>query len=450
MNSYELFMSKDKPTDYYVKLREEVLKINEKLNIFNNVSESNKLNGFLFSVKDNICVKDVESTASSEILKGYIPPFDATVIKKLKEKKGMSFLGKTNMDEFGFGSFGINCKKPAKNPFDERYVAGGSSSGAAAATSILKYHIAIAESTGGSISTPAAFCGVVGFTPTYGLVSRYGLIDYANSLDKIGVIGRSAEDVEFAYNLIKGHDKNDTTSLNKEITREDKNSIILIKELVDGLSPEVEKEFMHLVEKLSGMGYAIKNRSMPFIDKAIASYYIIAMAEASTNLAKYTGFKYGLKNPDITQEYNTFFKNVRESFGKESKRRIVLGTFVRSSSVKDLYYSKALKARAILIKQMGQILEEGFILSPVMPIKTPKFEETSTLSALEVYKTDILTIPPNLCGFPHISFPYSYMENMPLGAQLVTKHWNDYALTNFVSNWEKGFNYKFKYNIGSL
>ena len=449
MNSIEEFKQKTKPDEYYLKLHEELMNINKKLNAFNNITDQQKITGFPFSVKDNICVKGVETTASSKILKGYMPPFNATVIEKL-DRAGLSFIGKTNMDEFGFGSFGTNTENIARNPFNEQYVAGGSSSGAAIATSVLKYHVAIAESTGGSISTPAAFCGVVGFTPTYGSVSRYGLIDYSNSLDKIGVMARKAEDILFIYNIIKGQDKYDSTCVGKDCVSDIKKKIILIEQLITGLNPEVEREFMHLVDLLEKKGYKIERRSLEFIDKAIPSYYIIAMAEASTNLARYTGFKYGYKNEDLLQNYNTFFTNARKMFGNEAKRRIVLGTFVRSASVKELYYSKALKVRSLLIKELTALLREGFILSPVMPIKTPKFDEVRKMSPLEVYKSDILTIPPNLCGFPHISFPYAYSDGMPLGAQLVTEHWNDYALLEFVKEWESSFKYNFKYNIGAL
>jgi aspartyl-tRNA(Asn)/glutamyl-tRNA(Gln) amidotransferase subunit A len=450
MNSYEEFSKKDKPTDYFIKLSETLSKLNEELNAFNVISDLSKLTNFPISVKDNICTKDVETTASSKILKGYIPPFDATVVSKIREKNTFSFLGKTNMDEFGFGSFGVNSEKCAKNPFNTSYVSGGSSSGSAIATSILKYHISIAESTGGSISTPSAFCGVVGFTPTYGSVSRYGLIDYSNSLDKIGIIARKSEDIRFMYDIIKGKDIYDTTSVDINCNNQNNKTIILIDELIKEINPEIEKLFLELVDKFSKMGYVIKHKSIPFIEKAIASYYIIAMAEASTNLAKYTGFKYGFKNENISEKYNQFFTTSRSNFGKEAKRRVVLGTFVRSASVKDMYYSKALKTRTLLINELSKVLNEGFILSPVMPIKTPKFDEINNFSPLEVYKTDMLTIPPNLCGFPHIAFPYAYLNGMPVGAQLITKHWNDYAIIDIVSEWENNFKYNFKYNLGSI
>ena len=448
MSSIEEFLSKKKPSNYGEKLLKELGKLNERLNAFNNIT-SNLGEGMPFSVKDNICVKGVETTASSKILKGYLPAFNATVVQRMLDNN-FSFLGKTNMDEFGFGSFGINSEKAARNPFDEKYVAGGSSSGAAIATSVLKYHVAIAESTGGSISTPAAFCGVVGFTPTYGALSRYGLIDYSNSLDKIGVMARHAVDAKYVFDMIRGSDSNDTTSIDAKYVSEDSKKVILIDQLISGIDKEVESNFMKFVDKLEAMGYKIVHKTVPFIEKAIPTYYIIAMAEASTNLARYTGFKYGYKNEDFTERYNQFFTRARANFGLEAKRRIVLGTFVRSASVSDKYYAQALKVRSILIRELSELLKEGFILSPVMPIKVPTFEQINKLTALENYKMDIMTIPPNLCGFPHISFPYAYHKGMPLAAQLITRHWNDDAILDTVDSWEKKFEYRFKYNLGEI
>ncbi len=448
MNSIREFLDAEKPEGYGKRVLEELSKLNEKLNAFNNIT-GRLGEGMPFSVKDNICVKGVETTASSRILKGYMPAFNATVVQRMLDNK-FSFIGKTNMDEFGFGSFGLNSQKPARNPFDENYVAGGSSSGAAVATSVLKYHVAMAESTGGSISAPAAFCGVVGFTPTYGALSRHGLIDYANSLDKIGIMARHAADIRYVFEMIRGQDPNDTTSIEGKYASEDRKRIILVDQLVNGIDKEVESSFMGLVDKLEGMGYKIIRKSVPFIEKAIPAYYTIAMAEASTNLARYSGFKYGYKNEDFTQHYNQFFTSAREQFGEEAKRRIVLGTFVRSASVRDKYYSKALKVRSLLLHELEGVLNEGFILSPTMPIQVPRVDDAGSLTPLEVYKTDIMTIPPNLCGLPHVSFPYAYHKGMPLAAQLVTKQWNDEAMLGLVDGWEKGFKYRFKYNIGEL
>ncbi len=402
--------------------------------------------GYPFSVKDNICVRDFETTASSRILKGYVPPFNATVASKMLDN-GFGFLGKTNMDEFGFGTFGVNSEHIARNPFNSEYVAGGSSSGAAVATALIKYHIAIAESTGGSISAPAAFCGVVGFTPTYGLLSRYGLIDYANSLDKIGIMARSADDIRYAFDIVRGQDRYDTTCVEMKPTENKKDSIVVINQLLDAADEKVRSNFEGLLNKLSNEGYKIEHIDVESIKSAIQAYYIISMAESSTNLAKFTGFKYGYKLDKFSEPYNKFFTEARDVFGTEAKRRIILGTFVRSASVRNRYYSKALKVRAMLIKRLKQVLANGMILSPTMPILTPKISEVGDMGPVQTYAMDMMTIPPNLCGFPHISFPYDYSNGMPVGAQLVSDHFDDYTVMNFLREWEKRFEYRFKHNL---
>ncbi|MHB1830598.1 MAG: amidase family protein [Candidatus Micrarchaeaceae archaeon] len=442
------FVNKEKPDGYYERLATELERVNSKLHIFSNINHRIS-SGTPFSVKDNICVSGVESTASSQMLEGYIPPFDATSVERLKSN-GFGFVGKTKMDEFGFGTFGINCKDHPRNPFGDDYVTGGSSAGAAAAVSVMKYHIAVAESTGGSISCPAAFCGVVGFTPTYGLVSRYGLIDYANSLDKIGVIGRSAHDVRYAFDIMKGSDSYDTTCVDHQIKNDNKKKLIIIDQLMKDVDQDILSSFDKLISKMHNLGYSVEHRSLPFIDKALAAYYIISMAEASTNLAKYTGFKYGLKVNDFSKGYNDFFTEARCNFGPEAKRRIILGTFVRSASVKSRYYEKAMKFRHMLIDALNGIIKDGFLISPTMPIKTPTVKEAEELGPLKSYSMDSITVPPNFAGLPHVSFPYDYINGFPIGAQLITSHFNDYALLGFVEEWEENFNYKFNYNVGAI
>ncbi len=442
------FLAEERPEGYYEKLIRDLEEANEKLRMFSVINRELK-SGMPFSVKDNICVKDVESTASSQMLSGYIPPFNATVVEKL-DKNGFGFIGKTKMDEFGFGTLGVNCIEHPLNPFDERYVTGGSSAGSAAATAVLRHHVSIAESTGGSIACPSAFCGVVGFTPTYGLVSRYGLIDYANSLDKIGIMARSASDARYVFEMIKGSDKYDTTCVDHEVTTEGRRKLIIIDQLIKGVDERIASSFDKTMCKLGNLGYAIEHRSVPFIEKAIPAYYIVSMAEASTNLAKYTGFKYGLKVNDFSKNYNDFFTEARGNFGAEAKRRIVIGTFVRSSSVKSRYYEKALRIRRMLIDSLNSILKEGFIISPTMPIVTPKVDEAEALSPLEEYGMDSITVPPNFAGLPHVSFPSDYIGGMPVGTQLVTSHFNDMALFDFVGRWEEDFEYRFKYNVGAL
>ncbi|VVB77460.1 Amidase [uncultured archaeon] len=401
-----------------------------------------------FSSKANLCVKDFETTAGSKMLKGYVAPFNATVIERML--KSFAFLGDTSMDEFGFGTFGINCEEPARNAYDPEYAAGGSSSGAAVSTALLKYHVALAESTGGSISTPAALNGVVGFTPTYGAISRYGLIDYANSLDKIGVIARSADDIRTVFDTIRGRDEYDMTCAVESVSDSKKKKILVVKELISRADEQIRGHFDKLLNKLEASGYEIEQVSLDILCKAIEPYYIIAMAEASTNLAKYDGYKFGYQHGELNKRYNEFFTDARANFGTEAKRRVILGTFIRGESVRDRYYTKALMIRRMIIEEMGKAMEDAFILSPTLPIPTPKIADTAKLTPVQNYAMDIFTIPPNVGGFPHVSFPYEYVDGMPIGAQLVTKQANDYALLDFVSEWEKSFTYKYKHNLGDL
>lgn len=442
------FRKMGKNGSYHQTLIKDLKRINEKLQFLGALNES-LTEGIPFTVKDNICVKGFEARAGSKILGGYVPPFNATAVERMLAK-GFGFLGKTQMDEFGFGSFGINTQVQARNPFNPDKVAGGSSSGAAVATAVMKYHVAIAESTGGSISNPAAFCGVLGFTPTYGTVSRYGLIDYANSLDKIGIMGRSGDDIREVFDIIKGADRYDSTCVDTKVKGEGKKKLVVINQLMKGIDEEILSSFDSLLSQLGEMGYKVEHVSIDSITKAIPAYYIISMAEASTNLAKYTGYKYGLQRESFTEKYNAFFTGARAAFGTEAKRRIVLGTFVRSESVKDKYYTKALQFRTAITNKLGQILKDAFIISPTMPITAPDFDQAAKLTPLQTYAMDSLTIPPNLSGLPHISFPCDYKRRMPVGAQLITGHFNDYALLDFVSEWEKRFEYRFKYSLGAI
>ncbi len=442
------FLDAEKPDDYQERLKEEIGALNAKFHMLTAAVNSIG-SGFPFSVKDNICVKGVEASASSRILSGYVPPFNATAIERLP-KESFAFIGKTKMDEFGLGTFGINCDDHPLNPFDEKRVTGGSSAGSAAATAVIKHHVSIAESTGGSISCPASFCGVVGFTPTYGAVSRYGLIDYANSLDKIGIMSRSAGNIKYVFDLIRGEDPRDSTSVSTEISNRHSKNLIVIDQLMDGIDQRILKSFDRFLSKLQSLGYSIEHRSIPFIEKSIPTYYIISMAEASTNLAKYTGFKYGHKITDFSKGYNDFFSDARDSFGMEAKRRVVLGTFVRSAGLKGRYYEKALRLRSMFIEKLSETLSAGLIISPTMPSLAPKIKDAGSLDPIATYSMDSITIPPNLCGFPHISFPFDYIDGMPVGAQAVSGHFNDYSVIDFAGEWEEQFEYKFNYNAGAL
>ncbi len=430
----------------------EARELNKKYNFFITINENlfnekalPKNETKIISVKDNICTKGLRTTAGSKILEDYYPVFDATVIE-LAGKKGYSIIGKTSMDEFGFGSFSTNCAyEIPKNPLDETKTCGGSSGGGAGYTYASKFSAAsIAESTGGSISCPAAFCSVVGITPTYGLISRHGLIDYANSLDKIGVFGKSVNDSVRLLNSISGFDEKDSTSINKEKENYEnylgkdckKLKIGIIKEFCSGLNKNVEKEFWNGVKKLEDNGIKTKEVSFKSSDLCLSTYYIIAMCEASTNLAKYCGIRYGMSK-ELKGTFNEYFSSIREEFlGKEAKRRILLGTFMRMAGYREAYYIKALKLRTLITQEFKKLFKEfDVLLTPTMPILPPKFSDIKKLTPLENYMSDVLTVGPNLCGFPMISVPV--LKNKPVGLHFIADHLQENKIISIGDFYER-------------
>ncbi len=425
------------------KILEEAEKINKEYNYFNTISKDlalkqaksfnkkGKLAGVPISVKDNICVKDIETTAGSKILRGYKPVFNATVIQKCIDE-GAIIIGKTAQDEFGFGGFsvnvGINFKIPL-NPFDKERATGGSSGGAAGFTQKTKYnHIALGQSTGGSIAAPASFCGVAGLCPTYGVVSRYGLIDYSNSMDKIGSLGKSVDDAEVLFDIIKGHDKMDATSLNKELNKDDKvKRIGIIKETLN-----VDKDIRKIIDQAINKVDNVEEISLPLNEKyGVATYYLIAMAEASTNLAKFCGMRYG-KHEKLEGSFNDYFSKVRSAnFGQEAKRRIILGTFTRMAGYRDAYYIKAMQVRTKLIEEYKKAFKKyDVLISPTMPIVAPKFNEIAKLTPLQNYMMDIMTVGPNLAGLPHLSVNVGNYKNLPVGIMIIGDHLNEKKIIN--------------------
>lgn len=445
--------SKDGSIDYLdfaSKLMEKVKKLDNRYSLFQHVNDLSKkvvandpMFGLPISVKDNICVKDMQSSAGSLILDGYAPPFDATCVSLIK-KKGARILGKTNQDEFGFGTFSVySAYGIPKNPLDPTRSCGGSSGGAGGLTQALDYpHIALAESTGGSISCPAAFCAVVGLTPTYGLVSRYGLIDYANSLDKIGPIGRRVYDVALMLSVIAQHDKKDSTSiktkanymscLNKDIKGM---RIGVPKEYFNNINKKISARVWSAIKELESNGARIQKISLPTTRYALASYYIIATAEASTNLARYCGMRYGM-HLDMKSSFNEYFSKVRsKGFGEEAKRRVMLGTFARMSGYRDAYYLKALKVRTLIINDFRRAFKScDVIAAPTMPILPKKFTEIKKMSAIETYQMDTLSLPPNLAGIPMISIPVK--EKEPVGLHLMADHLHEESILRAASAYE--------------
>lgn len=402
---------------------------------------------FHFSAKDNLCARDFQARAGSQILKGYRPPFDATPIKRLREEGGI-LLGKTNMDEFGFGSFSTNSAFGIpRNPFDVERCCGGSSGGAAAAACLIPDHIALGVSTGGSISCPSAFCGVVGLTPTYGRVSRWGLIDYGNSLDKVGLISRSVRDIERHLPTIAGPDPKDPTSRTQpalDLKGQVRAAAVPV-EARSSLSPEVATAFDEALKELKRNGVTIREVRMPSLRYAVSTYYILATSEASTNLARYCGMRFGVMNEEFDQGFDAFFSETRSrEFGDEAKRRILLGTFSRMVGYRNKYYVKALQVRHHIIEEYKRTMEGyDIVLTPTMPFMAPRFDEVGNMRPLEVYQADFLTCPPNLTGMPHISVPCGYYHGLPIGMQAVAPHWQEGALLSFARSWEGTFHYRF-------
>ncbi len=407
-----------------------------------------KLFGLPVSVKDNICVKGIESRAGSKILSGYKPLFNATAVQRMLGE-GAVIIGKTSMDEFGFGSFskntGIGFKRPL-NPFDKKRVCGGSSGGSACFTRLAENaHLSLAESTGGSIAAPASFCGVFGLTPTYGRVSRYGLIDYASSLDKIGLMAKAPADTAVALSVIAGQDACEPTTFAQKNARQKKTPkktrVGIVKELFEG---QVDEEVKSAVEKKLGSLPAgeseTKEVSMPTAAKyGVSAYYILAMTEASTNLAKYCGMRYGLEE-QLEGSFNEYFTRVRTgSMGKEAKLRTIIGTFARSSGFRDAYYLKAAKARTrIIAEYKGLFKEFDFLVSPAMPVPPMTFEEADSLTPMQNYAMDSCTAPANLAGIPHFSINAGRTKKgLPIGLMAAADHFEEESLLGFAEKLEE-------------
>lgn len=402
------------------------------------------------AIKDNICVKGEQTTCSSKILAGFRPPYDATVISKLKSANVL-FLGKSNMDEFAFGSScETSCYGPTKNPYDLERIPGGSSGGSAALVAADETILAIGSDTGGSVRQPAALCGVVGLKPTYGRVSRYGLIAFASSLDQIGPITKDVEDAARVMNVISGYDQMDTTSINVDVPDYtsyltgsiDDIKIGLPKEyFVEGLEKEVRDAVEKSVSILKDLGAQIIDISLPHTEYAVATYYIIACSEASSNLARFDGVQYGLRkgDPSLLEMYNG---TRGEGFGKEAKRRIILGTYSLSSGYYDAYYLKAQKVRALIKQDFDKAFNTcDAILTPTSPTTAFKLGE-KLQDPLQMYLSDIFTIPANLAGIPAISIPCGYSRNgLPIGLQFMAKAFDEPTLFRLSYAYEKNANF---------
>ena len=411
--------------------------------------------GIPIGIKDNMCTKGVKTTCSSKMLENFIAPYDATVIEKLNNE-GIISLGKLNMDEFAMGaSTEYSAFKKTKNPWNLNTVPGGSSGGSAAAVAANLVPWALGSDTGGSIRQPSAFCGVVGLKPTYGLVSRYGLVAFASSLDQIGPITKDVQDAALLLNLIAGHDEKDTTSINNEkvdYTKCLKNDVKGLKIGVpkeffgEGINAEVKAKLQEAIEKYKELGAIVEECSLDIAEYALATYYIIACAEASSNLGRFDGIRYGYRTKNFENLKDIYINSRSEGFGQEVKRRIILGTYVLSSGYYDAYYKKALEVRTLVKQEFDKKFEKyDVLLTPTSP--TVAFEiGTRSNNPLEMYLADICTVSVNIAGLPGISIPCGVdSKGMPIGMQLIGDKFKEETILNAAYTYEQAKKFREKY-----
>lgn len=398
------------------------------------------LTGVPAALKDNICTMDIKTSCASKILGGFKPPYNATAVERM-QAGGAVILGKTNLDEFAMGSTTeTSFYGNTLNPWNKRHVPGGSSGGSAAAVAAGEAYYALGSDTGGSVRNPASFCGITGMKPTYGAVSRYGLIAYASSLDQIGILARSAEDCAAVLDMISGHDEKDSTSLDmpagnllNSLTGDIRGKKIGLPAdcFGAGLSGEVRESILETAKVLESLGAATEYFPMPLIEFAVPSYYLIACAEASSNLSRFDGVKYGFRSENY-EDIVSLHKNTRsEGFGREVKKRIMLGTFALSTGYYDAYYKKAQQVRAAISQAYKDAFEKyDLILCPVFPDTAPELGSTMS-DPLKKYLSDIYTVSVNLAGLPGISIPCGFSsKGLPIGAQLIGRALGDKEVLN--------------------
>ena len=413
------------------------------------------LAGIPIGIKDNICTKGIKTTCASKMLEDFISPYNATVMEKINDEN-MILLGKLNMDEFAMGgSTEHSYFKKTRNPWDLNRVPGGSSGGSASAVAAGMVPWALGSDTGGSIRQPASFCGVVGLKPTYGLVSRYGLVAFASSLDQIGPITKDVKDSAILLNIIAGHDKKDTTSVNiekKDYVKALKNDVKGLKIgvpkefLAEGTQPEVKKKIEEAIQIYKELGAVVEEISLDVAKYSLATYYIIACAEASSNLGRFDGIRYGYRAKDYKDLNELFVKSRSEGFGDEVKRRIILGTYVLSSGYYDAYYKKAQKVRSLVMNEFNKAFQKyDVLLTPTSPTVAFKIGE-KTSNPLEMYLSDICTVSVNIAGLPGISIPCGVdSNNMPIGMQLIGNKFQEETILNAAYTFEQKLKFREKY-----
>lgn len=432
------------------KALEDARRIDKKIK--ENSTNLSDLAGIPVGIKDNIVTEAIKTTCGSRILENFIPPYDATVVKKLK-LNGAIIIGKTNMDEFAMGSSTENSAfKITKNPWDLSRVPGGSSGGSAAAVSASLVPYALGSSTGGSIRQPAAFCGIVGLKPTYGLVSRYGLVAFASSFDQIGPLTKDVEDCAIVLNNIAGFDRKDSTSvdsggidytkaLNKNINGV---KIALPKEYFDDkvIDGRIKEKVLDAVKTLEKLGAKIDYISLPYTEYALATYYILAPSEASSNLARFDGIRYGKRAKDYNSVEELIVKTRTEGFGDEVKRRIMIGTHFLSSNHYSEYYKKAQKVRTLIIRDFERVFEEfDVVILPTTPTLPHKIGEKKE-KPVSMYFSDILTVSANIAGIPAITIPCGYIDDLPVGMQILGKAFGEENILSVAYTYEKNSNFQ--------
>lgn len=445
---FDRIESVEEKVDSYVTLnKENALKKAEEVDQkLSNGDILSPLAGIPIGIKDNISTKGLKTTCSSKMLENYVPPFNATVVDKINNAD-MVITGKLNMDEFAMGSSTeTSYVKKTKNPFDFDRIPGGSSGGSAASVSACEAVVSLGSDTGGSIRQPASYCGVVGLKPTYGRVSRFGLVAFASSLDQIGPIGRTVKDVAMLQSVISGHDKYDATSADVEVS----DYLANLKSDVRGLKIGVPKEYFgdgidnnvknavySAVKVLEENGASVKEISLPSTNYALSAYYIISSAEASSNLARYDGVKYGYRAKEFDSLIDMYERTRSEGFGEEVKRRILLGTFVLSSGFFDAYYKKAKLVQRRVSAEFNEVFKDiDVICTPTVPSTAFKIGENMD-NPLKMYATDICTVTINIAGLPAMSIPCGYDDKgLPIGLQLVGNKFCEQTLLNTANTYE--------------
>jgi len=439
----------------YLTLTEEIAlkkaeEVDKKIKRGENISP---LSGIPTAIKDNICTEGILTTCASKILGNYIPIYNATVAERLFGQD-IVMIGKTNMDEFAMGSSTENSGfQITSNPWNLQTVPGGSSGGSAAAVAAGETILALGSDTGGSIRQPAALCGVVGLKPTYGLVSRYGLVAFASSLDQIGPITKDVTDCALLLNCIAGHDSNDSTSLEFEIPDYTKSLINDVKGLkiglpkelmVEGIQPEIKRAVENALSLLSGLGAIVEETSLPHLDYTLSAYYIIAPAEASSNLARFDGVRYGYRVSKAEDMLEMYKKTRSEGFGKEVKRRIMLGTYALSAGYYEAYYGQAQKVRTLIVEDFNKAFEKfDVLISPTSPTVAFGIGEKIE-DPLQMYLSDVCTIPVNLAGIPAISIPCGIAQGLPIGLQIMGKIFGEETILRVAYTSEQNFGFKEK------